>query len=68
MPDLPPRPADAVPLEPHGARCFGCGPDTGIPLARVWLWRRPAAYSSSETLPDARRVIGARMSITFADG
>jgi hypothetical protein len=20
--------------------CFGCGPDTSIPLARVWLWRR----------------------------
>lgn len=20
--------------------CFGCGPDTGVHLARVWLWRR----------------------------
>lgn len=33
MPDLPPRPADAVPLEPHGARCFGCGPDNPAGLA-----------------------------------
>ena len=21
--------------------CFRCGPDTGVRLARVWLWRRP---------------------------
>jgi hypothetical protein len=20
--------------------CYGCGPDTGVPLARVWLWRQ----------------------------
>ena len=33
MPDLPPRPADAVLLEPHGARCFGCGPDNPAGLA-----------------------------------
>jgi predicted flap endonuclease-1-like 5' DNA nuclease len=23
--------------------CAGCGPDTGVPLARVWVWRRADA-------------------------
>ncbi|HKQ04340.1 MAG TPA: helix-hairpin-helix domain-containing protein [Blastocatellia bacterium] len=23
-----------------GCECYGCGPDTGVHLARVWLWRR----------------------------
>lgn len=23
--------------------CYGCGPDSGVPLARVWLWRQKDA-------------------------
>ncbi|GAA3239402.1 PaaI family thioesterase [Pseudonocardia petroleophila] len=33
MTELPPRPADAVLLDPHGDRCFGCGPDNPAGVA-----------------------------------
>lgn len=33
MAGLPHRPAHAVPMDPHGARCFGCGPDNPAGLA-----------------------------------
>lgn len=33
MRELPPPPADAVLLDPHGDRCFGCGPDNPAGIA-----------------------------------
>lgn len=33
MPMMPPMPPEAALIDPHGARCFGCGPDNPAGLA-----------------------------------
>lgn len=48
MPELPPRPEAAVLLEPHGSRCFGCGPDNPAGLA-LQVYR-----SGDEVMADLR--------------